>query len=134
AAFLLIALLLGACSDNNAQDSGDNAAPAEQNNAADSSVSSSVDDADDDKAAVYEGDLTGVSQQGADVKVNQVGYLPDARKLAMVEGDGEAAGFRVIDTESRAIVFEGQSTESKLDTNAGERVREIDFSEVQTEG
>ncbi len=131
AALLLLAVFLGACSDNNAANNADNGGNAATGNEADNGFDDAGEDA---KPAVYEGELTGNGLQGKDVKVNQVGYLPNARKLAMVEGDGDAIGFRVIDTESRAIVYEGRSTDSKLDTNAGERVRELDFSAVQGDG
>jgi endoglucanase len=141
AALLLVAVLLGACSDNNAVNTADTAAlnnSSNSNDAAkegkpdtDTSDGEPADKGNNGEQAVFEGELAG---DGKDVKVNQVGYLPDARKLAIVEGEGEAVGFRVIDTENRAIVFEGRSTESKLDTNAGERVRELDFSPVQAEG
>ena len=90
AALLFLAVFLGACSDNNAAKSADNGGNAATGNEADNGVDDAGDDA---KPAVFEGELTGNGLQGKDVKVNQVGYLPDARKLAMVEGEGEAIGF-----------------------------------------
>jgi len=134
AVLLLVALLLGACQGNDSANGGDEpaeaAAPVNGQGDAGEAEGTSESDSDSGQAA-YEGELEG---GGADVKVNQEGYLPDARKLAFAEGDGEAVGFRVIDTASRSVVYEGRSTEPKLDANAGEFVRELDFTPVRAEG
>lgn len=71
---------------------------------------------------------------GEDIKVNQVGYLPDAPKVAVLEGEAEAERFQVVDAETRAVVFEGEVGRAEIDANSGERVRHLDFSALREEG
>jgi endoglucanase len=71
---------------------------------------------------------------GEDIKVDQVGYLPDAPKIAVLEGDTEADRFLVVDAETKAVVFEGAIGRADIDTNSGERVRHLDFSALTDEG
>ena len=71
---------------------------------------------------------------GEDIKVNQVGYLPDAPKIAVLEGDVEADRFQVVDTATMAVVFEGEIGRAGIDVNSGERVRHLDFSDLREEG
>lgn len=71
---------------------------------------------------------------GQDIKVNQVGYLPDAPKIAVLEGDAEAERFMVVDASSNDVVFEGEIGRAEIDPNSGERVRHLDFSSLRDEG
>jgi endoglucanase len=85
--------------------------------------------ADDGAKAVGE-----VHFDGEDIKVNQVGYLPDAPKIAVLEGDAEADRFLVVDAATKTVVFEGEIGRADIDVNSGERVRHLDFSPLAAEG
>jgi len=71
---------------------------------------------------------------GEDIKVNQVGYPPDAPKIAVLEGEAEAERFLVVDAETKTVVFEGEIGQARTDLNSGERVRHLDFSALAEEG
>ena len=84
------------------------------------------------------------------ISVNQVGYLCDSRKVAvlgddrfdMLDGiDGgekielkEAAEFELIDSTSGESVFKGKSTEPVKDEDSGDTVCKLDFSDFKTPG
>lgn len=73
----------------------------------------------------------------ASVKLNQVGYLPAAQKLAVVpmSSPSDAQGrFAVIDTASGKQVFEGSLGGAATWDASGERVRLADFSALRTPG
>jgi len=85
--------------------------------------------AGDDAAAVGE-----VTFDGKDIKVNQVGYLPDAPKIAVLEGHADADRFMVVDAATMAVVHEGEIGPAHLDVHSGERVRHLDFTPLAEEG
>lgn len=68
------------------------------------------------------------------IKVNQVGYYPGAINRAMLAGEDGGDRFRVIDLADDQIVYEGALSQPILDSDAGELVREMDFSELGQEG
>lgn len=67
------------------------------------------------------------------IKLNQVGYLPAAQKLAVVPGDAQAR-FAVVDAASGKQVFEGSLGAAATWDASGERVRLADFSALRTPG
>ena len=69
----------------------------------------------------------------ANVKLNQVGYLPAAQKLAVVPADAQAR-FAVVDAASGKQVFEGSLGAAATWDASGERVRLADFSALRTPG
>lgn len=69
---------------------------------------------------------------GERVRINQVGYLPQAEKLAVVLGDAQAFQLRNIRTNK--VVWGGKLSGPFQDENSGDTVRYADFSEWQTEG
>jgi endoglucanase len=69
----------------------------------------------------------------AGIKVNQVGFLPAAQKLAVVPGD-TVARFSVIDAATGKPVFDGSLGNAATWDASGERVRVADFSALRTPG
>lgn len=74
-------------------------------------------------------------EDGTQIKVNQVGYVTEHAKIAIVEGqfpDGTA--FELVDTKSGEQVFTGYLSASIADEASGQKVRRADFSAFQTNG
>jgi len=85
--------------------------------------------------AVYEESTDIAAGDGERVKVNQVGYLTDQAKLAIVEGKlSGSASFSLIDRSSKKIVFTGTLGPSALDYASGQEVSSADFSAFASEG
>jgi endoglucanase len=73
----------------------------------------------------------------ASIKVNQVGFLPAAQKLAVVPaaaGSQDGARFSVIDAASGRAVFEGSLGAGARWDPSGETVRLADFSGLRNAG
>jgi endoglucanase len=68
------------------------------------------------------------------IKVDQVGYLPDARKLAVVVSSKPAGKFLLRNAEDSSIVFRGRLSVPVYDADSGDRVQLADFSRLQTPG
>lgn len=79
------------------------------------------------------GAASAVSAAAPAIKVNQVGFLPAAQKLAVV-ADGTAARFAVIDAASGKQVLEGSLGAPAAWDASGETVRLADFSALRTPG
>jgi len=90
--------------------------------------------ADGEKDSDAETAVGDLAFDGEDIKVNQVGYLPDAPKIAVLEGETQADRFQVVDAATKAVVFEGEIGRADIDANSGERVRHLDFSALRDEG
>lgn len=71
---------------------------------------------------------------GAAIRVNTVGFLPEAVKRATIAN--EAAGFRVLDAATGAVMLEGPVSPPvrTAPTDTDETVRIADFSALQTPG
>ncbi len=65
------------------------------------------------------------------IYVNQVGYLPKAKKIAV---STFPCNFQLINVESQKNVFDGTTTEHGLDNCSGENTYQIDFSDITTVG
>ncbi|MCQ2597107.1 MAG: glycoside hydrolase family 9 protein [Treponema sp.] len=66
--------------------------------------------------------------------VNQVGYLPDADKVAVVEVLNEKAASFVVKNNKGAVVFEGTLSDVRQDELAGGKYALVDFSALSEEG
>ena len=73
------------------------------------------------------------STDAAGIRVNQVGYLPEAVKTA-VFADLESGSFSVVDAISGETVLEGSLSSPTENPYAGEVDRVADFSELKKEG
>jgi len=78
--------------------------------------------------------LGAASQPTTDIKVDQVGYLPGAPKLAMVAAAKPASEFTVRNAANHAVVFKGKLTAPALDADSGDNVQIADFSGLKREG
>lgn len=70
---------------------------------------------------------------GVNVKVNQVGYLTESQKIAIVTGD-QGASFVIKESSSDKVVFTGELSEPTNDAISGDIVRTADFSSVREDG
>src|SRR5688572_14864502 len=68
------------------------------------------------------------------IKVNQVGYLPHAPKLALVVANQEAAEFLLRKASDSSVVFRGRLSAPTNDADSGDRIQTADFSQFQREG
>lgn len=66
------------------------------------------------------------------IHLNQLGYLPEGNKTAVVIGSSET--FSIEECESKAVVFEGELGEAKYWDASGEMVRIADFSAIKSTG
>ena len=69
-----------------------------------------------------------------DIKVDQVGYLPNAPKLAFVVSDKPANDFTVRRKNGDAVVFRGTLSAAVADSDSGDQVRTADFSLLREAG
>lgn len=69
-----------------------------------------------------------------EIKVNQVGYLPDAPKLAMVVSSKAASDFTVRRADNNSIAFNGKLSAQVEDVDSGDRVRMADFTTLSKSG
>ncbi|MGB5820809.1 MAG: glycoside hydrolase family 9 protein [Saonia sp.] len=68
------------------------------------------------------------------IRLNQIGYYPNAVKRAVVVGDVNDTQFQVVNTANMEVVFQGNLSESRAWELSGERVRILEFSELTKEG
>ncbi len=69
-----------------------------------------------------------------DIKVDQAGYLPGARKIALVTGAADAASFSVRRAAGGKIVLTNSLGPAVEDADTGDRVRVADFSALAEPG
>jgi len=68
------------------------------------------------------------------INLNQVGYLPAAEKVAVMNGDAIAAKASVVDAASGESVFEGDIAPAEFNESTGRDEARFDFSSVTTPG
>ncbi|MGO9230449.1 MAG: glycoside hydrolase family 9 protein [Bryobacteraceae bacterium] len=68
------------------------------------------------------------------IKLDQVGYLPDAPKIAVVAAEKPAAEFLVRRTAGDAVVLRGKLTAARPDADSGDAVQLADFSPLADSG
>src|SRR5580698_6127146 len=69
-----------------------------------------------------------------EIKVDQVGYLPQSPKLAMVVSATLAKGFSVRRAGSDSVAFHGKLAEPINDPDSGDLIQEADFSKLDKPG
>jgi endoglucanase len=70
----------------------------------------------------------------AEIKIDQVGYLPGAPKLAMVVSAATPSRFVVRDVRDGRSAYAGVLSSPLLDPDSGDRVQVADFSALRTPG
>jgi endoglucanase len=78
--------------------------------------------------------LTAAAAPTTAIKVDQVGYLPHAPKIAFVVSDQTANEFLVRKVNDSSIVFRGVLSTPVVDPDSGDRVQLADFSPFRSEG
>jgi endoglucanase len=68
------------------------------------------------------------------IKVDQVGYLPQARKLAFVVANQTATEFLLRKADNSSVVFRGRLSAPIDDADSGDRIQTADFSQFTTAG
>ena len=68
------------------------------------------------------------------IKVDQLGYPPQARKLAFVVTNESATEFLLRSMGDSSIVFRGQLSAPVIDADTGDQIRVADFSRFQADG
>jgi len=71
--------------------------------------------------------------QYMDIRINQLGYYPQAPKIAMIK-QTQATSFSVLRLPDSAVVYNGNLTAVKYDADSGDSIRWADFSGLTTEG
>lgn len=66
------------------------------------------------------------------IKINQVGYLPNSKKIVLV--DKEANEFEVVDVKTSKVVFKGKLESKGIDRSSKDPIWEGDFSSLTTPG
>lgn len=95
-----------------------------------------------DNFALYLTDDSGRVASGSDaevpaVNVNQMGYLPNAEKKAVVRaetGTDISGSFDVVNVETDAVVYSGELESAKENAASGEQTAIADFSQVTETG
>ncbi|MDO6748632.1 glycoside hydrolase family 9 protein [Gilvimarinus sp. 1_MG-2023] len=118
------AFVLAACGSNSGSGTAD-----EANNSSPAPTASSSNQASSDTASTSS-EATGEPSR---ILVNQVGYAPQAAKVAVVP-EGGAAEFVVIDTATQATVLQGELSAFSEWTPAGQVVAQADFTELAQPG
>lgn len=112
-----VLLALGACGINSSSDTKITPPPVSSSTSSISSTSSSQ------SSQPLEGSI----------KVNQLGFAPEAHKLAVVPA-GTEQSFSVVDSDSGAAIFTGTLSDSEKWSLSGETVALADFSELSSPG
>ena len=68
------------------------------------------------------------------IKIDQVGYLPSAAKVAVVTSPLADKTFRVVDSGTGETVFGGKLSTPREDKDSGDAVRSADFTPVTVHG
>src|SRR5271165_1479982 len=69
-----------------------------------------------------------------DIKVDQVGYLPSAPKIALVASATPATDFAVRRSSDDSVVLRGKLSPAEADPDSGDRVQAADFSTLHESG
>lgn len=77
-------------------------------------------------------DAIAADGKSVQIKVDQVGYLPDNPKLALVTA--QASTFEVKNAADNATVFKGELSQPSKDADTGDAVQIADFSKLRKSG
>ncbi|MCQ2502374.1 MAG: glycoside hydrolase family 9 protein [Saccharofermentans sp.] len=82
----------------------------------------------------YDPNSTGVSSDARNINLNQIGYLTNASKTAVLSGDAIAAKAHVVDVASGETVYEGDVGAASVNASTGREEAIFDFSSVTAAG
>lgn len=69
-----------------------------------------------------------------DIHVDQVGYMTNLDKVAMVTLPAAGDSFTLVDSKTGAVVYTGQLSQPVFDKSSGDTVRQADFTAFQQPG
>ncbi len=75
-----------------------------------------------------------VAANTADIKVDQVGYLPERPKIALVATGAKGDDFTIRRSADGAVVYKGKLSAKIEDPDTGDRVQSADFTTLKTTG
>src|SRR5580704_1603235 len=65
-----------------------------------------------------------------EIKVDQVGYLPNAAKIAMVVSKARSNEFKVVNSKDGKLAFPGTLSAPTEDYDSGDAIQVADFSKL----
>lgn len=68
------------------------------------------------------------------IRINQLGYYPNAIKKAVIVDEVQHQKFQLVDSKSKEVIYEGTLSEQQIWSLAMEKVQIADFSMITTEG
>lgn len=74
------------------------------------------------------------AEPSLDIKIDQVGYLPQQPKSAFIVSRKAQGPFQVRRVSDKHVVFKGRLGKAVQDPDSGDSLREADFSNLQKEG
>ncbi len=86
----------------------------------------------DDTGYVEGGAVGGAIVQS--INLNQIGFLPDAEKIAVLNGDAISTKATVVDAASGSVVYEGDVESASFNDATGRDEARFDFSSFTTPG
>ncbi len=86
------------------------------------------------KKKIEKGKFYITSAHAPRVRVSQLGYFPDMRKVARVSGIDGLEKYKVVSADSKETVFSGVTSSTAYSIPSGEFISEIDFSPVTEPG
>ena len=79
------------------------------------------------------GSIAAAAENSKEIHVDQVGYLTEYPKTAVVTDSGQTS-FSVVNTKTGKVVYTGNLSSSVYDKSSGENVQQADFSTVKAPG
>ncbi|MCW2768562.1 MAG: cellulase, partial [Nocardioides sp.] len=74
------------------------------------------------------------AQQEQKIAINQLGFYPNASKIAVIIEDVSATSFDIISTKTQAIVYSGKLSETKQSINSSLKTKQANFSLLKKPG
>ncbi len=79
-------------------------------------------------------DYSAIQTKENNININQVGYRPEAQKIAVFRGVTDQTEFKVVNADTNQTVYTGSLANRKENTSANETNWQGDFSSVTEEG
>ena len=79
--------------------------------------------------------IAAISQEGAsEIKINQVGYYPWAKKIAVVTAEAKGNQFYILSSKKNDTVYRGMLGELRQSAYSSTKTRIADFSDLKKSG
>ena len=74
------------------------------------------------------------AQQEQKIALNQLGFYPNAAKIAVITADVPATSFDIISATTKELVYSGKLSETKQSGNSSIKTKQANFSNLKTPG